>query len=77
MAAVYLTDLIPSLEAALSVPGTTSPYSAATDDEWLAKLKNAFWLAVLDQVISGYEMDEDGTSESQVRNPLRRRQPQP
>ena len=35
MAAVYLTDLIPSLEAALSVPGTTSPYSAATDDEWL------------------------------------------
>ena len=61
MAAVYLTDLIPSLEAALSVPGTTSPYSAATDDEWLAKLKNAFWLAVLDQVISGYEMDEDGT----------------
>ena len=39
----------------------TSPYSAATDDEWLAKLKNAFWLAVLDQVISGYEMDEDGT----------------
>ena len=35
MAAVYLTDLIPTLEAALSVPGTTSPYSAATDDEWL------------------------------------------
>lgn len=60
MAAVYLTDLIPSLEAALSVPGTTSQYSSATEDEWVGKLKNAFWLATLDQVISGYTCDDDG-----------------
>lgn len=60
MASLDMADLIPSLESALVVPGGNSPYANATDDEWLGKLKNAFWLAVLDGVISGYTSDEDG-----------------
>lgn len=60
MASVDLADLVPSLESALTIPGTTSQYSNATESEWVAKLKNAFWLATLDGVISGYTSDDDG-----------------
>lgn len=58
--AVDLYDLVPNIEAALSIPGSASQYANATDDEWVGKLKNAFWHATLDQVITGYTSDEDG-----------------
>jgi len=60
MASVDLADLVPSLESSLSIPGSTSPYANASESEWVAKLVNGFWAAVLDQVIIGYTSDEDG-----------------
>ncbi len=60
MAAVDITDLVENLEGMLTIPGQESPYDSATDDEWTIKLVNAFWRAVLDGVIEGYEIDEDG-----------------
>jgi len=60
MAAVDITDLIENLEGMLTIPGQVSPYDAATDAEWTIKLVNAFWRAVLDGVIEGYDIDEDG-----------------
>jgi hypothetical protein len=60
MASVDITELIPSLEAALTIPGQTSPYSSATESEWTLKLTNAFWRAVLDGIITGFVIDEDG-----------------
>lgn len=60
MASVDISDLIPNLEAILTVPGTTSPYAAATDDEWIRKLENGFWQAVLEGTIEGFDIDEDG-----------------
>lgn len=60
MANVDITELIPSLEASLTIPGQTSPYADATDAEWTVKLTNAFWRAVLEGVIEGFTIDEDG-----------------
>lgn len=60
MANVDMTELIPQLEAYLSIPGQESVYADATDDEWTAKIVNAFWRAVLDGVIVNYSIDEDG-----------------
>ena len=60
MATVDLVDLIPDLEAALTIPGTTSKYAAATDDEWAARLKNGFWSAYNEGVITGFTCDADG-----------------
>ena len=60
MASVDITELIPNLESAITIPGTTSPYAAATDEEWTLKLVNGFWQAVLEGVIEGYQVDEDG-----------------
>lgn len=60
MASVDLSELIPNLEGALTVPGTTSPYAAASEAEWVIKLSNGFWAATLDGVYSGYSVDEDG-----------------
>lgn len=60
MANVDITELIPNLEASLTIPGQVSPYDAATDTEWTVKLQNAFWRAVIDGVITGYSIDEDG-----------------
>lgn len=44
--AVDLSDLIPSLEAETSPPGTDL-FPDATDDAWLQRLENAFWEAKL------------------------------
>lgn len=60
MANVDITELIPNLEAILTVPGTTSPYDAASEEEWTLKLVNGFWQAVIEGVVEGYSIDEDG-----------------
>ena len=60
MATVDLSDLIPDLTGAITIPGTTSRYSNASDTEWLTKLRNGFWTAYNDGVISGFTCDEDG-----------------
>lgn len=60
MASVDLSELIPNLEGALTVPGTTSPYANASDAEWVTKLANGFWSALLEGVFTGYSVDEDG-----------------
>lgn len=60
MASVDITELIPSLEATLTIPGQTSPYAAASEEEWTLKLVNAFWRTVLDGIVEGYSIDEDG-----------------
>jgi hypothetical protein len=57
-AAVDLADLIPDMKTELSVPGVDS-FTGASDDEWLAQLRNAFWESVLDGIIVGYK-ETDG-----------------
>jgi hypothetical protein len=56
--AVDLSDLIEDMKSELSVPGETS-YATATDAQWVAQLRNAFWEAVLDGIINGY-VESDG-----------------
>lgn len=58
-AGVDLEDLVEDMKAELTVPGTSS-YATATTAQWIAKLRNAFWEARLDKVITGYD-EEDGT----------------
>ena len=60
MAAVDLSDLIPDLEIALTAPGQTATYAAVGEDEWIGRLKNAFWSAYNDGLINGYTCNEDG-----------------
>lgn len=60
MASVDVTELIPSLEAILTIPGQDSPYAAASEEEWTLKLVNSFWRTVLDGIVEGYSIDEDG-----------------
>ena len=60
MAAVDLSELIPDLEVALTAPGQTALYSAVSEDEWISRLKTAFWSAYNDGLIVGYSCDEDG-----------------
>ena len=56
--AVELSDLIPDLLTEVNPPGSDL-YPDATNAEWLSMLRNAFWEAVLDGVITGYP-EEDG-----------------
>lgn len=60
MATIDLADLVPDLEASVSVPGIASPFAAASEEEWLTRLRNGFWEAYNDGLISGYICDEDG-----------------
>lgn len=60
MAAVDLSELIPDLEVALTAPGQTDLYSAVSDDEWISRLKTAFWSAYNDGLITGFICDENG-----------------
>lgn len=60
MAAVDLSDLIPDLGVALTAPGQTDLYSTVDDDEWISRLKTAFWSAYNDGLIEGFSCDEDG-----------------
>ena len=55
---VDLADLVPDLVTELNVPGVDA-YSTVSEQEWIDRLRNAFWYSVLDGLIIGYE-DEDG-----------------
>lgn len=57
-ALVDLADLTEDMKSELSVPGVDS-FTAATNAQWLAQLRNAFWEAVLDGIIVGYK-ETDG-----------------
>lgn len=57
---VDLNDLIPSLVAEVNPPGSDL-FAAATDDEWLQILLNAFWSARLDGFIELWTVDDNGT----------------
>lgn len=60
MASVDLSDLISDLQGAVTIPGGTSPYAAASDTEWLTRLRNAFWTAYNEGVFTGFTCNEDG-----------------
>ena len=60
MASVDLSELIGDLEAAVTVPGATSPFVTASETEWLTRLRNGFWSAFNEGVISNFICDEDG-----------------
>ncbi len=57
--ATDLGALIPNLQAEVQPPGEDA-YPDATDDDWVMRLINAFWSAVLDGIITGYTVDDDG-----------------
>lgn len=57
--AVDLGDRVEDLRSELNPPGQDL-YPTATEEEWINKLKNATWSAVLEGVISGYAVDDDG-----------------
>lgn len=56
---VDLGDRIPDLVAEINPPGVDL-YTAAGDADWIDRLKNGFWSAVLEGVIKGYAVDDDG-----------------
>lgn len=51
--AVDLEDLIPALQAEVTPLGSLV-YDNVTKPQWVAQLNNAFWEAVLDNIIVGY-----------------------
>lgn len=57
--AVDLSDRVEDLKNAVNPPGVDL-YPAATDDEWAQRILNGFWDAVLEGVIHGYVVDDDG-----------------
>jgi hypothetical protein len=60
MANVDLSELIPDLAISLTAPGQADFYDAVSDDEWISRLKTAFWMAYNDGLISGFTCNEDG-----------------
>jgi|JI10StandDraft_1071094.scaffolds.fasta_scaffold397839_2 hypothetical protein len=60
MATVDLGELIPDLEVTLSYPGQTATLEAVDPEEWLIRLRNAFWTAYLEGLITDYSCDDDG-----------------
>ena len=54
---VDLADLIEFLQREVNAPGI-SQLPNAVDDDYLGNLRDGFWEAVLDGVISGYDEDE-------------------
>ena len=60
MATVDLSDLIPDLEIAIVAPGQTDLYANVSNDEWLTRLRNAFWTAYNDGLIQGFTCSDDG-----------------
>ncbi len=54
---VDLADLIESLQREVNAPGIAQ-LPDAVDDDYLGNLRDGFWEAVLDGVISGFDEDE-------------------
>lgn len=59
--AVDLGDLIENLTAMVNPPGANL-WPDAVDDDWILRLQNGFWAAVLDGLITGYT-EADGLIE--------------
>lgn len=59
MAGVDITDLTDFLIAEVNVPGGNA-FPEATTADWEIRLMNAFWETVLDGLIRGYVMDDNG-----------------
>lgn len=57
MASVDLEDLIVDLEVELNIPGGDA-YAAVTTDEWVNRLRNGFWNAHLDGLMTGWTESE-------------------
>lgn len=57
--AVDLGDYIESLQREVNPPGSTI-FAAATEDDWLGYLADAFWEARMDGFLVGYTADDDG-----------------
>lgn len=56
--AVDLADLVEFVKVEVNPPGVDL-FPDALDDEWLTRLRNAFWNARLDGLLAGY-VEEDG-----------------
>lgn len=57
---IDLSELVPSLEAALTVPGAEAEFATVPEDQWVIRLVNAFWNAFNAGLFTGYSVDEDG-----------------
>jgi hypothetical protein len=57
--AVDLSDILPRLQSEVNPPGVDL-FPDATDAVWLLHLQNGFWEAVLDGIITGYTINDDG-----------------
>jgi hypothetical protein len=57
--AVDLGDLIENLVGEVNVPGSNA-FPDAIDDDWLIKLRNAFWDVKLDGLIGANYVESDG-----------------
>lgn len=58
-ATIDLNDLIEDVKSEVNPPGTDQ-FATATPAQWLSQLRNAFWETVIDGLIVGYEVDDDG-----------------
>ena len=58
MASIDLEDLIPDILVELNIPGGDT-YAAVTADEWVSRLRNGFWNAHLDGLMTGWT-ESDG-----------------
>ena len=70
-AAVDLSDLVEDAKAELNVPGTDG-FASSTPAQWVTQLRNAFWEAVLDGIISGYTESDGIITPSSGSTPLPR-----
>lgn len=57
MAALDLEELVPDLVSELSAPGSDS-YDGVSNDEWVGRLRNAFWDAHLNGFMDGWTEHE-------------------
>lgn len=65
---VNLSDLVPSVEAAVNPPGTT--IIDGDEDDWVPVLANAFWVLRLKGMWPGYAATVDGTGIAPVDDAL-------
>lgn len=56
---VDLGNLVDAARAAVNAPGEDN-FPNGTDDDYLLRLINGFWGAVLDGIIVGYSVDDNG-----------------
>ena len=57
-ASIDLSELVPDLELELTIPGVDA-YPTVSEEEWVNRLRNGYYYAVLSGLIAGYE-EADG-----------------